>query len=111
MSRSVVIALDTRLARIVNLQEPINAGASIIVPRGGSKVIISHQPRRDNRRPLTIRDISDKRATRVKEKKKKSVYLCVCVISSRSFSGEKYVSQKMWDENVRNKSHGQRVKG
>lgn len=108
----VVIALDTRLARIVNLQEPINTGASIIVPRGGSKVIVSHQPRRDNRRPLTIREISDKRATRVKEKKKKPVHLCVRVIVlSRSFSEKKYVSQKMWDENVRNKSHGQRVKG
>lgn len=83
----VVIALDTQLARIVNLQEPISAGASIIVPRGGSKVIISH---RDNRRPLTIREISDKRATRVKEKKHQCVScvcLCVCV-SSRSSSGE-----------------------
>lgn len=79
MSRSVVIALDTRLVRIVNLQEPINAGASIIVPRGGSKVIISHQPRRNNRRPLTIRDISDKRATRVKEKKRNQ---CISVCAS-----------------------------
>lgn len=93
--------------------EPINAGASIIVPRGGSKVIVSRQPRRDNRRPLTIREISDKRATRVKERKiSVSLSVRVIIVSSRSSSGEMDVSQKMWDEmNVRNESHGQRVKG
>lgn len=106
----IIIAFDTRLARIVNLQEPINAGASIIVLRGGSKVIVSRQPRRDNRRLLTIREISDKRASHVKEKKEISASLCV-IVSSRSSSGEKYVSRKMWDRNVQNKSHGQRVKG
>lgn len=83
----IVIALDTQLARNVNLQEPINAGASIIVRRGGLKIVVFRQPRRDNRRPLTIREFSDKCATRVKEKKI-SVSLCVRVIVSSRSSGE-----------------------
>jgi len=83
----------------VGLQEPTNAGASIIVSRGGSKVNVSCQTHRDNYRPLTVRELRDKCATRVR---RFSAFLRHRPVSF--FVEKKVFRRKMWDEDARNDS-------